>query len=193
MRTQLVSSSLIALLLLSTTNAACYYPSPAFPPPSYQSANPILLNSFSKVQDSLTSLITSPNYNTSSFSVSVTSTQSTLWSSYHTALEKNSTRPGAKEVQGDSAFRIASITKTFTTLALLQLHEAGKLALDDPVNKYLPGLTGALPWKDITLRILASQLSGIPRDCKHPPSLILHAVRPTNVLTTQGQGAKAIY
>ena len=155
-------------------NAACYDPSPAFLPPAYHSTDPILLEAFNRVQGSLTSFITSPEYNTTSFSVQVTSTQSTLWSFYHTALDRNSSRPGAKEVQGDSAFRIASITKTFTTLALLQLHKAGKLALDDPVINYLPELTGTLPWKDITLRILASQLSGIPRDCKHPFPDSLH-------------------
>ena len=165
MRSGPSAASFLALIWSSTINAACYDPSPAFPPPTYDLTDPVLLDAFNKVQDSITSLITSSKYNTTSFSVQVTSTQSTLWSSYHTARERNSTRPGAREVQGDSAYRIASITKTFTTFALLQLHKAGKLALDDPVTKYLP-LKGSLPWKDITLRILASQLSGIPRDCK---------------------------
>jgi CubicO group peptidase (beta-lactamase class C family) len=71
-------------------------------------------------------------------------------------------------VDGDSQYRIASISKTFTTLALLYQHEAGNLSLDDPVDLYVPELaaedSGAVPWKDITLRIMASQLSGIPRE-----------------------------
>ena len=39
-------------------------------------------------------------------------------------------------------FRIASITKTFTTTRVLQLADAGLLSLDDPVSDYvsLPGL-----------------------------------------------------
>lgn len=156
----------LAALHLRSINAACYDPSPVFPPPTFHCGDSELLEAFNRIQDSLTSLVSAPKYNASSYSVQVTSTQSTLWSTYHTANEKNSTRPGAVEVKGDSAFRIASITKTFTTLALLQLHEAGKIALDDAVNKYLPGLEGDLPWDDITIRILASQLSGIPRDCK---------------------------
>ena len=164
MKLQRIFASLSALLWASLTDATCYDPDPTFPPPIYHNADPFLLDAFSKVQDSLNSLLASPNHNTTSFSIQVTSTESTLWSSYHTAVEHDSDRPGAKEVQGDSAFRIASITKTFTTLALLQLHKAGKLALDDPVTTYLPKLAGSLPWKDITLRILASQLSGIPRD-----------------------------
>jgi CubicO group peptidase (beta-lactamase class C family) len=65
-------------------------------------------------------------------------------------------------VDGDSQYRIASITKVFTTLGLLYQHAAGNLSLDDAVDKYIPELKesdkGELPWKDITLRMLASQL-----------------------------------
>ncbi len=38
----------------------------------------------------------------------------------------------------DSMFRIASMTKAVTSLALMQLVEQGKLGLEDPVDKYLP-------------------------------------------------------
>ncbi|MEO8467871.1 MAG: serine hydrolase domain-containing protein [Gammaproteobacteria bacterium] len=38
----------------------------------------------------------------------------------------------------DSMFRIASMTKAVTSLALMQLIEQGKLGVDDPVEKYLP-------------------------------------------------------
>ena len=65
-------------------------------------------------------------------------------------------------IDGDSQYRIASISKVFTTLGLLYQHASGKLSLDDPIDKYIPELRdsdkGELPWKDITLRILASQL-----------------------------------
>src|SRR5204862_657673 len=42
----------------------------------------------------------------------------------------------------DALFRIASMTKPVTSLALMQLIEQGKLALDDPADKYLPELAG---------------------------------------------------
>ena len=45
-------------------------------------------------------------------------------------------RPVAK----DSMFRIASMTKPITSLALMQLVEQGKIGLDDPAEKYLPEL-----------------------------------------------------
>jgi len=42
----------------------------------------------------------------------------------------------------DALFRIASMTKPITSLALMQLVEQGKLSLDDPADKYLPELAG---------------------------------------------------
>ena len=39
----------------------------------------------------------------------------------------------------DAIFNIASMTKPVTSVAIMQLHEQGKLGLDDPVSKYLPG------------------------------------------------------
>src|SRR6516164_5680681 len=42
----------------------------------------------------------------------------------------------------DAIFRIASITKPVTSLALMQLVEQGRLSLDDPAEKYLPELVG---------------------------------------------------
>jgi CubicO group peptidase (beta-lactamase class C family) len=42
----------------------------------------------------------------------------------------------------DALFRIASMTKPVTTVALMQLIEQGRLGLDDPAEKYLPELVG---------------------------------------------------
>jgi len=43
-----------------------------------------------------------------------------------------------KPMQKDSIFRIASMTKPVTSVAIMMLKEQGKLGLDDPVSKYLP-------------------------------------------------------
>ncbi len=61
--------------------------------------------------------------------------------------------------KADSVFRIGSITKQFTAVAVLQLVEAGKLALDAPVTKYLPAYP--MHGKTITLRHLLGHTSGI--------------------------------
>ena len=45
-----------------------------------------------------------------------------------------------RPLKADSLFRIASMTKPVTSVALMQLVEQGKIALDDPAEKYLPEL-----------------------------------------------------
>jgi D-alanyl-D-alanine carboxypeptidase len=58
----------------------------------------------------------------------------------------------------DMCSRIGSVTKTFTVTAMLQLIDQGKLKLDDPISKYIPGV----PVGDqITLRNLAQMQSGL--------------------------------
>ncbi|MFI8509813.1 serine hydrolase domain-containing protein [Streptomyces sp. NPDC085460] len=55
-------------------------------------------------------------------------------------------------------FRIGSVSKTFSTVVLLQLVEEDRLELDAPVNRYLPGL---LPDDRITVRHLLTHRSGL--------------------------------
>src|SRR5690349_25017068 len=45
-----------------------------------------------------------------------------------------------RPLTADALFRIASMTKPITSLALMQLVEQGRLGLDDPAEKYLPEL-----------------------------------------------------
>ncbi|HKJ41199.1 MAG TPA: serine hydrolase domain-containing protein [Sunxiuqinia sp.] len=43
-----------------------------------------------------------------------------------------------KKYQKDDIFRIASMTKAITTVAIMQLYEQGKLGIDDPLSNYIP-------------------------------------------------------
>lgn len=74
----------------------------------------------------------------------------------------------AAPVQRDTVFRIASMTKSFTAMAILQLRDAGRLTLDDPAEKYLPELrTLRYPTTDsprITVRHLLTHAQGFPED-----------------------------
>ncbi|XP_065903470.1 putative beta-lactamase-like 1 [Dysidea avara] len=67
---------------------------------------------------------------------------------------------------GDTIFRIASITKVFTVLMLYQLYEQGRVkSLDDPITHYCPIFSLRNPYTlddVVTLRQLASQMSGLP-------------------------------
>jgi methyl acetate hydrolase len=47
-----------------------------------------------------------------------------------------------RPLTSDALFRIASMTKPITSVALMQLVEQGRIALDDPAEKYLPELVG---------------------------------------------------
>jgi CubicO group peptidase (beta-lactamase class C family) len=57
----------------------------------------------------------------------------------------------------NSQFPIASISKTFTSTAILQLKQKGKLKLDDFAQKYLP----EFPYPTVTIRHLLSNTSGL--------------------------------
>ena len=64
-------------------------------------------------------------------------------------------------------FRMASHSKLFTAIAIMQLREQGKLRLDDPVEKYLPWSTAKPAGDDdgqITIEQLLSHSSGMQRE-----------------------------
>jgi CubicO group peptidase (beta-lactamase class C family)/D-alanyl-D-alanine dipeptidase len=67
-----------------------------------------------------------------------------------------------------SVYRIASMTKSFTAMAILSLRDAGKLHLDDPVAQYIPEMKNIHPLTDdsppITIRQLLSHSAGFPED-----------------------------
>jgi CubicO group peptidase (beta-lactamase class C family) len=160
---------LVPLVFAALASAKCFEPANAHPPPKYDPHDPLLQSAFGSISTALIIAVAAPEFAFTSFSVEVTSSKDTLWSLHHTARERNASRSDIPQVNGDALYRIASITKTFTVLGILYQHSAGNLSLDDTVNKYLPELgnksDGGIPWKDITLRSLASQLSGIPREC----------------------------
>lgn len=162
----------IAALLAAVAGAKCHEPTVAHPLPDYDADDVLLAHAFTDINNALVNVVSAPEFSSSSFSVEITSSKETLWSKHHTANERNVSRPDIPEVNGDALYRIASITKTFTVLGILYQEKAGNLSLDDPVDKYIKELKedqkGTLPWKDITLRSLASQLSGIPRECVIP-------------------------
>lgn len=68
----------------------------------------------------------------------------------------------------DSAFRIASMTKSFTAATVLLLRDEGRLALDDPAERYVPELASwRYPTADsprITIRHLLTMTAGLPTD-----------------------------
>ncbi|MFJ6479444.1 MULTISPECIES: serine hydrolase domain-containing protein [unclassified Streptomyces] len=61
----------------------------------------------------------------------------------------------------DMRHRVGSITKTFTAAAVLQQVENGRIGLDAPVDRYLPGLIPGERGAAITVRMLINHTSGL--------------------------------
>ncbi|MDG4757141.1 serine hydrolase domain-containing protein [Micromonospora sp. WMMD710] len=73
----------------------------------------------------------------------------------HVATAGEHPRPGV-----DLQYRLGSISKTMTATLIMQLRDAGRLAVDDPLEEHLPG-TGV---GTLTLRQLLGHASGIQRE-----------------------------
>ena len=68
----------------------------------------------------------------------------------------------------ETVYRVGSVSKLFTDIAVMQLVEQGEVDIDAPVAEYLPGFAPNNPWDaTITLRQLMSHRSGLIRE---PPA-----------------------
>ncbi|MCZ8343635.1 MAG: serine hydrolase [Leptospira sp.] len=75
---------------------------------------------------------------------------------------------GNLSLKPDTQFKIGSITKLFTGIAILQLQEQRKLNLDDPISKFIPEVkrmaTREKNYREITIRDVLIHRSGLPSD-----------------------------
>jgi CubicO group peptidase (beta-lactamase class C family) len=94
-----------------------------------------------------------------------------LFTFHHTPIEFN--QSGTHSINGDTIYRIASASKLFTALSVLQLEK--KIHLSDPITNYIPRLNTmtsshdpltSVDWNSVTIEDLMSHLGGIGADCK---------------------------
>ncbi|MGJ8760434.1 MAG: serine hydrolase domain-containing protein [Polaribacter sp.] len=114
------------------------------------------LNSFSFKADSIINSAINKNEFLAT-STAVYSEKCGNWLSTAGFLNKGNQEKPSKNIQ----FRIASVSKPMTAIAILQLYEKGKINLDLPIQNYLP----EFPKKkkgEITIRQLLNHTSGIP-------------------------------
>ena len=81
--------------------------------------------------------------------------------------------PGTRPLGAQSVFETGSVNKTFTATLLADLVAQGKVALEDPVAKYLPAevRVPSLAGREITLLDLATHRSGLPKSVdNHQPA-----------------------
>lgn len=152
---------------------------PVLPAPVRPSSDPDVQAAAKSFESSLKAL--TAGYNASAVSVVAKSIHEDqpFFSFHYTPPHLNSS--GARKVDADTVYRIASISKLYTVLGVMLLDG---VRMDDPVAKYLPQLwdmAGAPgepandittpDWDEITLGSLASHQSGLGADCKHSCSV----------------------
>ena len=93
------------------------------------------------------------------------SVQYALWRDGEIVLSGHAgsySRTENRALTADNLYGIGSVSKIYTTVAAMQLAEAGKLDLDKPVTAYLPGFTMADErYRQITVRMLLNHSSGL--------------------------------
>jgi CubicO group peptidase (beta-lactamase class C family) len=142
-------------------------PSKAAPPAAPPDPRTVAIQQSPQVQaaiDSLSDRIEAERQRrgVAGLSVSVVYDQSLIWSSgFGTANLETGASATPKTL-----YRAGSITKLFTDTMLMQLRDAGKVQLDDPVQKYLPEMQISSPYggRQPTLRQLSSHTGGLPRE-----------------------------
>ena len=77
----------------------------------------------------------------------------------------------------DTIFRIYSMTKPLTSVALMMLVEEGKIALDDPVHRYIP------EWKNLGVFVAGTHKTGMQTRPVSRPMLVVDLLRHTAGLT----------
>ncbi len=96
-------------------------------------------------------------------SIGIVYDQELIWTKGYGYADLKSKKPTVSS----TVYRIASLTKLFTATSILQLRDAGKLQLYDPVNKYLDWFTINDEFKDtpeLTIMHILTHSSGLPRE-----------------------------
>ncbi len=85
---------------------------------------------------------------------------------------------GARPMQTDALFRLASVSKPMVSAAAMRLVEQGKLSLDDPVTRWLPDFQPRLDGKPvvITIRQLLNHTSGLSYRFSEPKESLYHVL-----------------
>lgn len=149
---------LLFTTVLASSGGRCPPTGPTLPRPAIHPTFR-LPDVVSKVNNLIENNTVSWNTSTTSFSLEITTTENTLLSFHHTASIRNEN--STAQVSTNTIYRVASITKVFNIFLLL-LH--AEKHLDSPIGQFVPELQVAPQYGNITLRMLASHMAGVPRD-----------------------------
>lgn len=157
----------------------------SFEPLTHISTNTVIREAVLNITNSLNSAIRTGKNHFGSFNSSTTSFSLTAISQldstpivdfHHTSGSLNASAGSTSRVTGDTVYRIGSVSKLFTVYSLLLNN--GTNYWNRPVTEFIPELRTAaqhppykssvidsVQWDQVTVGALASQLSGIGRDC----------------------------
>jgi len=153
---------------------------PAFPAPASLQTSSLLTSAVAAFEKSVAASAV-VRANESAWAVAVFSIhdEEPLYEKYFTPAYNVS----VAQVDRDSVFRIASVSKVFSVWSFLM--EVGDEHFNDPITRYIPELAAVsstsrgavvyddidtVQWDEVTLGQLASHLAGIPRDCEYRAS-----------------------
>jgi CubicO group peptidase (beta-lactamase class C family) len=99
-------------------------------------------------------------------SAAIVSDQTVLWSGGFGDADREAGRPAS----ADTIYSVCSISKLFTSVAVMQQRDLGKVRLEDPVGHYLPwfSLKHTEGEGEITVEGLLTHASGLPRESDYP-------------------------
>lgn len=154
-------------------NGLCPPMGPVLPPATSPRTDPGFDSAATTLTTKLQNLTSGFNYSAVSLGVMSIHEATPMFEFHHSP--PNFDPRGVSEVNSDTVYRLASMTKLFTVLGLLRTE---KVSLEDPITKYLPELRDihkeasaqdaihVVDWDGITLEALAAHQSGIGADCK---------------------------
>jgi CubicO group peptidase (beta-lactamase class C family) len=164
--------------IVAASTLECHPEGPIVPRPEHVAKSKSFQAALKKLTgtlDDATSGKIKPGWDTSNVSMSVSvvsldqeASNVPLWEYHHLASGNVN---GTKAINRNSQYLIGSVSKIISDAILLR----SDLNIDDPITKYLPKLSNSsslIQWDNITLRALASHLSGIPPNCQTPHPII---------------------
>lgn len=147
----------LLVILLLTTAAAFAADAPPAPKPTTAQAL-ALVRAWADAQRMYDSI--------PGMSVAIVNDQNVVWSGGFGYADPATKKPAA----ADTIYSICSVSKLFTSVGVMQLRDAGKLRLDDPVSKHLPWFTlKPLSGSGVfTIFGILTHSSGLPRETDYP-------------------------
>lgn len=173
----------VALLCLRITEAQqitakptiCPIQGQQFPAPTGLAQETSFHKATKEIEETINADLTNAPFNETTFSVGMFSTtdDGLLFEYHHTDPAVAHSTVGTNEVDADSIYRVASITKILTIY--LWLIKDGDRRFNDPIAEFIPELKQVkeIPqqyvtpdWEEITVGDLAMYLAGAARDCR---------------------------